>query len=259
MRIVITDLDGTLLDHQSYSFHSAEPALAELKRRCVPLVLCTSKTRAETEQWQNVLQIRHPFIVENGGALCIPPAYFSFDTPETIPMGAPYVELTAALREASRLSDCRVRGFDEMSVAEVAVECGLSLAEASLAKQREFDEPFLILSPERADALLHAIEGLGRRYTRGGRFFHITGDNDKACAVQVLASLFVREADHVETIGLGDGINDAGFLNDVDHAVLMRSPRLAVLQSLVPAGVATQAEGPQGWNDAVLAWLQMVI
>ncbi len=259
MRIIITDLDGTLLDHRTYSFHAAEPALAELKRLAIPLILCTSKTRAETEQWQNVLNIRHPFIVENGGALCIPPSYFSFNAPTAIPIGAPYAELTATLREASRASDCRVRGFNDMSVAEVAAECGLPVADAALAKQREFDEPFLVIDPGRQNSLLAAIESLGRRWTRGGRFFHITGDSDKARAVRLLIGLFEREAGRVETLGLGDGPNDASFLNAVDHAVLIRSPHLPALQALAPGGIATQAEGPQGWNDSVLAWLQMVV
>ena len=258
MRIVITDLDGTLLDHNSYSLRAAEPALAELKRRSIPLILCTSKTRAETEQWQNVLRNRHPFIVENGGAICIPGAYFGAESAETVTFGASYGDLTAALSEASRLSGCRVRGFSSMSVAEVAAECGLSLSDAARAKQREFDEPFLILDPERTGILLQAVESLGYRWTRGGRFFHITGDHDKADAIHLITRLFVREFGHVESLGLGDGPNDAGFLKAVDHAVLIRSPHLPDLQALVPDGTATRLEGPEGWNEAVLAWLQMV-
>lgn len=258
MRIVITDLDGTLLDHASYGFRAADPALAELMRCGIPLILCTSKTRAETEQWQNALNNRHPCIVENGGAICIPKAYFGFKTPEIVPIGAPYAELTAVLRKASRLSGCDVRGFDDMSAAQVSSECGLPLAAAVLAKQREYDEPFLILHPERADALLAAIQSLGCRFTRGGRFFHITGDSDKARALSLLTDFFIRSAGHVETLGLGDGLNDASFLNAVDHAVLIRSPQLPALQRLVPRGVATRDEGPKGWNDAVIDWLQMM-
>ena len=259
MRIVITDLDGTLLDQASYSFQPARPALEELKRRGVPLIFCTSKTRAETERWQNVLDTRHPTIVENGGLICIPDAYFGAETASKIAFGAHYADLTAALREASRVSCCRVRGFADMSVAEVAAECGLSLADAALAKKREHDEPFLILDPQRSEDLFQAIHGLGYRCTRGGRFFHIIGDNDKAHAVRRLVSLFALEYGQINSLGLGDGLNDAEFLNAVDHAVLIRSAQLSDLQKLVPNGVATRSEGPEGWNEAVLDWLQMVI
>ena len=48
--VVFTDLDGTLLDHTSYSHQAAEPALEAIRERRIPLVFCTSKTRAEVEQ-----------------------------------------------------------------------------------------------------------------------------------------------------------------------------------------------------------------
>ena len=47
--LVATDLDGCLLDEETYSYEAARPALDALARRRVPLVLCSSKTRAEMQ------------------------------------------------------------------------------------------------------------------------------------------------------------------------------------------------------------------
>ena len=47
--IVFTDLDGTLLHPRTYSFEAAMPALKLIKEKDVPLILCSSKTRAEIE------------------------------------------------------------------------------------------------------------------------------------------------------------------------------------------------------------------
>ena len=77
--IVFTDLDGTLVDHDTYSYEAAKPALAALREQSVPLIFCTSKTRAELEEYVNELDIAHPFISENGGAIFIPKGYFDFD------------------------------------------------------------------------------------------------------------------------------------------------------------------------------------
>jgi len=74
--VIFTDLDGTLLDAETYSYEAARPALAMLKKRQIPVVLCTSKTRAETEAIARRLGLKHPFIVENGGAIFIPQGYF---------------------------------------------------------------------------------------------------------------------------------------------------------------------------------------
>jgi len=70
--VVFTDLDGTLLDHSSYSFEAARPALEGLRARRIPVVPCTSKTRAEVEEIRTRLRNRDPFVVENGGAALIP-------------------------------------------------------------------------------------------------------------------------------------------------------------------------------------------
>ena len=40
--MVFTDLDGTLLDHDTYAFDAARPALAALTARAIPVVPVTS-------------------------------------------------------------------------------------------------------------------------------------------------------------------------------------------------------------------------
>lgn len=47
--LVSTDLDGTLLDHHTYSWHAALPALQKCSELAIPVVLNTSKTLAEVE------------------------------------------------------------------------------------------------------------------------------------------------------------------------------------------------------------------
>jgi len=260
MRLIVTDLDGTLLDRSTYAWEEARATLDLLRPHDVPLVFCTSKTRAETESWRRLLDNRHPFIVENGGAVLIPRGYFPFPVEasahdaqcDVLALGPPYPELTGALRRASASSGCRVRGFADMSAAEVARECQMPIEQAELARQREYDEPFLILDADRTADLLAAIDRQGMRHTRGGRFYHILGNNDKAEAVRLLVGLYRRTGEDVETIGLGDGLNDASFLNAVDIPILIRSPLLEQLQAAVPRGVPTERVGPQGWHDAIL-------
>lgn len=261
MDLIFTDLDGTLLDRDTYSWEAARPALDWLRRRRIPWVPVTSKTRAEVEYWRRHLAHEHPFIVENGGAAFVPFGYFPMAVGggkrsgeyEVIEWGTPYENLAADLRKAAQNSGCQVRGFHEMSVDEVASLCELPIEQAVLAKRREYDEAFLILDPDRASALSAAIEDLGRRSTRGGRFWHIVGANDKAQAVEVLAALFARGNAPLRTIGLGDGLNDASFLNVVTAPVVIRSPQAAELKASVPRGFVTHRPGPEGWNEAVLA------
>lgn len=63
--LVFTDLDGTVLDHYSYSHALAEPMLRVFMRENIPVIPVSSKTRAELEPLRVALENRHPFIVEN--------------------------------------------------------------------------------------------------------------------------------------------------------------------------------------------------
>src|SRR4030042_1984828 len=112
-----TALAGALLDHATCAFEPARPALEALAAAGIPLILCTSKTRAETERWRRALGNAHPFIVENGGAVFIPEGYFAFDAGfdrreggyGILELGRPYAELRRALdaiRKATGLPFC---------------------------------------------------------------------------------------------------------------------------------------------------------
>jgi len=260
MHLVITDLDGTLLDHDTYSYEDAKPALETLGRRRIPLVLCSSKTHAEVEVWRRRLDNRDPFIVENGGAVFIPSGLFPFRIPsaltvgeyEVVQLGSPYSTLVEALGSASRESGCRVRGFSDMTVQEVAETCGMRIEAAALAQRRDHDEPFLIQDTDRSDSLLTAIEKHGFHWTRGGRFHHIIGESDKAKAVELLAGLYRKLDPGLVTIGLGDGPNDVSFLLKVDMPILIRTPLAKLLQDALPRAGVTQCTGPRGWNQAIL-------
>jgi mannosyl-3-phosphoglycerate phosphatase len=261
--IIFSDLDGTLLDHTTYAFDAAQPALDRLKLAAVPLVLCSSKTRAEIESVRAGMHNDHPFVSENGGAVFIPAGYFPFeidgaerrDDYLVVEIGDPYVELVAALARASRSSGVPVRGFAEMTDGEVAAVTGLPPDQARLARRREYDEAFQVIDSDRARPLLEAIEREGKRWTSGGRFFHIMGESDKAVAVRLLAVLYRRSSGAVITVGLGDAPNDAGFLAEVDVPIVLASAHAAELRALVPHSRLADRPGPVGWNHEVLALL----
>lgn len=269
--IIATDLDGTLLDHDTYSFGAASEALHLLAARDVPLLICSSKTRAEIERLRQDLRNRHPFISENGGALFIPRGYFSFRLGrsrsiagyDVIEFGTPYYILVEALHQAARLSGVEVIGFSDMTIEELAADCGLTLPEARLAKLREYDEPFRVATSGRA-ALERLFEALHRqgpfRCIRGDRYYHLTGMSDKAIAVRTLKKYYRRERSALRMAGLGDGPNDVAMLREVDVPVIVRNPAAdsASLFQKVPNARLTRAAGPAGWNEAVLELLAQV-
>jgi len=264
--LVFTDLDGTLLDHDTYDFSPASSALAGLQAAKVPLILCSSKTRAELEYWRGLLHIAHPFIAENGGAVIIPKNYFAkpFDYDEereeyrSILLGANYHKLRAALIEIARETCLALAGFGDLTVAQIAALTGLPLNQAAFAQMREADEPFFIEGnpgEEEMQALERAAKFKGLRITRGGRFFHLTGDSDKGKAVRRLVPLYQAEwQQSIRTVGFGDSLNDLPLLQAVDVPILVRKKNCEAdweVWAQIKDARLTNSAGPAGWNEAV--------
>ncbi len=260
MKILFTDLDGTLLHSHTYSSDPARPALDVLRNQGIPLVFCTSKTRPEVELWRIRLGNSDPFIVENGGAIYVPsgslpapvPGAVRRDGYEVLEFGTRYQDLVDALRAAAAESGCGVLGFHDMSLADVATRSLLPVSQAELAKRREYDEPFEVLGPWGTHRLLEAIDRRGMHWTRGDRFYHITGGNSKAEAVRRLIALYRNAFGDVTTIGVGNAYNDTEFLRSVDVPIIVQSRFASALKKEIPHAIVTRDPGPHGWNCAVM-------
>lgn len=270
--ILFTDLDGTLLDGATYSFNAAEEALRLLREHGIPLILVSSKTRAEIEALRVRLRNADPFVVENGGGLFIPTGYFETALEgaqerggyDVIELGESYATLRAALTDIGQAAGYRLRGFGDMSVQEVAERAGLAPEEAGLARQREYDEPFIIEHAGEPDAALNEIrcqaEARGFRCTRGGRFFHLMGNSDKGRACRLLMDSYRRQQGRADqppiTVGIGDSLNDLPMLAAVDRPILVQRPDGSYDPEvrLEKVGYAPGI-GPAGWNRAVLSLL----
>jgi mannosyl-3-phosphoglycerate phosphatase len=263
--VFFTDLDGTLLDSETYSWEAARPALTRLEEQEIPWVLCTSKTGTELESLRETMAHRHPFVVENGGAILIPQGYFTVPfiahrlagRYQAIELGIPYALLRMALKEVAGETGSDVKGFGDMDAGEIARRTGLPAEEAERAKRREYDEPFVMQgTPEQQQAILNKIESKGFCWTRGGRFYHLTGDNDKGRAVKILTEIYRRQFGPILTVGLGDGLNDLSMLAAVDRPVLVQRPDGTYDNEVrLPNLLRARGIGPNGWNRAVMELL----
>ncbi|MBI3663489.1 MAG: HAD-IIB family hydrolase [Acidobacteria bacterium] len=267
--ILFTDLDGTLLDHRTFSWGAAEDALYEIARRRVPLVFCTSKTRAEVEWLRRKIGNAHPFITENGGGIFIPHGYFpqriegavTVKTYHCIALARPYDEITEALEDIAAEAGVEAVGFHQMSAKEIAENSGLDPQQVQLARQRDYDEPFFLAgaTPKKEEKFIRLARERKFEVVRGSRFWHIHSGSDKGRAVRELMKHF-RAAWRMKlrAIALGDSANDLPMLAAADAAVLL--PRHdgsldEAVTSELPRVTRGSAPGPEGWNDAVLKLL----
>lgn len=257
--LVYTDLDGTLLDHDSYSFDEARPALQRLQQLSVPVIPVTSKTLAELEVLLAALGIDGPCIAENGGLIALPPGYFGA-APNLKKVGRFEVEylsleysaIADLLSTLRRESGFVFTGFADMDDDRVAELTGLDSGAAHRARQRLCSEPLLWQDTAAAfDDFARQLQQHGCSLVKGGRFFHVLGQTDKALAMTRLNGSFTQAGfSGFASVALGDSPNDAPMLQAADIAVVIRRKDGGCLQlDTLGSKIVTRASGPAGWNE----------
>ena len=251
IKVVFTDLDGTMLDAYTGSYSESLNGIELLKEYKIPLVFCSAKTRVEQEFIRENLDINDPFIVENGSAIFIPEDYFSFPTGEkrgeyeVIELGVSYGSIR---KEIDRLRDnYDIVGFGHLTSDKVAEITGLTKNLAELAKRREYSETLVKVSDE-------AVELLKKRFNVvfGGRFIEVLGKNaDKGRAVRILIKMFRKEFGEVVTFGIGNSVNDEPMLREVDYAYLVKNPDGSWVDLEELDAERVEGIGPEGWNMAI--------
>ena len=262
--IIFTDLDGTLLDHHSYSFNAALPTLAQLKRLNIPVIATTSKTKVEVLALYQKLGLHGPFIIENGAAIYLPKAEL-IDCPKSAISDGDYwlITFSQPRQQYQQIAQAlqaeftnKFTAFSQMTTAELAQATGLTLDKAELAQQRQFGEPVLWQgTPLEKQHFIKQAQQLGAHVLEGGRFIHLSGDCDKGKALHVVKCLYqALWQQQVTTIALGDSGNDIAMLEAANIAVQIRSPShpYPELQTSKQHYIyQSLGYGPIGWQEAI--------
>lgn len=259
---IYTDLDGTLLDHHTYSHAAADPLLLELEQLAIPVIPCTSKTRAELLPLRATLNNHHPFIIENGAAVLIPDDYFPNPVRDTPHQDGFYAHAFVAQRETwtQRINTLasafpkEFRSFSAMSIEEIGTLTGLDDDSASRAAMREYGEPVQWLGDQDARrAFVRQLTATGAQVLEGGRFMHVSGACDKGLALAWLNEVYARHLHQQPiTIAAGDSQNDIAMLEAADYALIVRNPAHPPPQLQRRNNTfISNAFGPLGWVEGI--------
>ncbi len=265
--MVLTDLDGSLLDHHTYAFTEALPALEALRQSNIPLVLNSSKTQSECSLLQDKLELLTPMIVENGGGI-----YTTVDNENAggywgklsaqdqknqwIKLGVSRDSIQRTLEKLKKERALEFRTFSEMSLEELCEQTNLPIELAINAQIRNFSEPLLWLdSEENHRCFVQSLHHLGLNISQGGRFQTVSGNHNKGGALRWIRSYFASHTSRpVRILALGDAPNDLPMLEAADKAICVRSPVHSGLTGSNGPIEITQSLGPKGWCESVHAF-----
>jgi mannosyl-3-phosphoglycerate phosphatase family protein len=271
-RLIFTDLDGSLLDHNTYSHKPAVSLLETLNQVGIPVILTSSKTMAEIVPLRAMISNSHPFIVENGAGIYVPMNYFSylpsswrenegFMLYSRSPGRDLILEIIDTCSQEFRMEYQTFSHLFEREGSDgISRVTGLLPHQAESANKREFSETIIWLSTDsRKQQFIETLTSKGLSVQQGGRFLSVTDHASKGRALQYLTKIF-KQQHHInlcDTLAIGDADNDKSMLEIADSALIIRSrhhmpPKLDRCERIS----ISKEVGPKGWVSGVTSWLQ---
>jgi mannosyl-3-phosphoglycerate phosphatase len=255
--LVVTDLDGTLLD-DDYDLDAAAAAIDAQTGQGRIVAVASSKTCDEMRDLARRCRVAPVLIFENGAGIAWPRGDRGAggETYRLEIAGEGYAALRGRLRNLRRRRGYRFLGFGDLSAQEVAEHTGLSPEGARLARHRAASEPIMWLDERhRLMAFRAAVEACGYRLVQGGRFHHVMPCTDKARGLARVADALRRDGVRVRVAALGDADNDLGMLRAAEVAVVFPRRGGGYLSVPGPDGrdraLRAEAPGARCWQQTL--------
>ena len=227
---IVSDVDGTLMDH-FYDLTPAKETITWLQRLGIPVILCTSKTKSEVKIIRDDLNLKDPYIVENGGAIY---GEYSDGKEWKIILGKSYKVLEKILNNLSDNINFKLRPLNTLSDDEATNLTGLQGDSLNLMRDRHWSMPFLNPPDTFDEDLKRLCEIYDVDIFRGNRMSHLLSKNsNKGLAIKTL--LNKDKNLNVQIIGLGDSPNDLPLLMNSNYKIIIsgiKGPNQLLLNQL---------------------------
>ena len=260
--IIFTDLDASLLHEETFSCLEITDVLNSLLADGVLIIPNTSKTEVETRNVLQSLDLKVPFIVENGAKLCDINCGFQFIGETNTEFGIEIPELNARLEKLGDLSFVS----DFQPIAKFKLEkasqiLGLIGPELDEALERRYSSLYQYFGPKSKIPFWHdALLKVGLNLSQGGRAFAVSGCHDKATPIEWLSEKFVLMGRRFpKIIAIGDSNNDKPML--LASAVACIVPHLNGSRLVLPEHpcvIFADEPAPFGWRHAAKKALDLL-
>ena len=262
--VFVSDLDGTLLGHHDFDFSPIKSHVIDLLDSGHLLVIASSKTKDEIENFCDELGRAVPFIYENGAGtenfsiLCECQEAPLFDqNPKAIKvdelMAIWECEIPLSLRSCCHF-------LRDMDKSDQQACLGLRARALDSAMRRSFSLPFSFSGTISHSRELHYLAAqAGLSVQQGGRVYNLSGCHDKVDYLSEIRRLATKPKVKPVLIVLGDSRNDIKMLKQADVSCVIPNKNgdyLSLGDGIFPTIFAPRV-APLGWLDAVIEALSL--
>ncbi len=260
-KVIFTDIDGTLLDSYFPDLNKAKKLVEKTLQNGIDLILCSSKTELEQDLIRSNIQLKDPFIVENGGATIIPLGYFKkskfnhskkFQKKYIIETGGSSSKIRSLLKKIRKKHNINFKGTSDLSITDLSKITKLSEDYAKRMMKRKYSETIVQIDSKDMPSFVINVEELGLKVIPGGQYFDITLGNDKGTAAKILMDIFRKEYENnVIFFGIGDSKNDESMLSLMNLPILVQKADTSWQNLRIDNLQKVKGIGTKGWEVAL--------
>ena len=258
--IIFTDLDGSLLNKDTFRFDEIEDYFRELVSKGIKIIPNSSKTEAELSDFNKLYNFNLSFIAENGSSIHGLNLIHG-NLPNFISMGRTLDKIYEIYKEniPNDLKQ-KIILISKLNYKEQEKIFGLPLDKIKLAMKRNHSIPIKFTGSEvEKNELTKIINDAGLTVQTGGRIMNICDNVNKSKAIIKTLELIKNEIkNEVITIGVGDNQNDIDMLKETDYSCLVKNDNFDSSLINIDNLIKSSEPSPMGWADVIKTAIQKI-
>ena len=251
--LIFSDLDGTLLNRDTFSFDEIKNYILYLISNDISLIPNSSKTKEEINEFNKKLGEDLPYIVENGAAI-FDLHLINSNFPEEIVLSREIEEiLTIFSEKIPKNLVSKLKFLHNLDLSDQMKILGLSKEKIRNALKRKYSIPLLFngnISEKRE--IKNLVKSAGLTLQEGGRVINLCDNVSKSMAMKKVVKLFNKISnDKLTTIAVGDNFNDLEMLKNSDIPCLVFNDKFTLETININNCLVSKKSAPEGWEEIV--------
>ena len=250
--IIFTDLDGSLLDRDTFNFDTIKDYIKSLINDGIIIIPNSSKTEKEIEKFSMELGIAVPYISENGSAIHRL-NLINQNFPNKIILSREKEELleifNSKVPEKIR-SKCHL--VSKMSKKKQEQIFGQKDDKLRNVLSRNYTLPLLFYGEKKEkNKLLKILSSNSLTLQEGGRVSNLCDNVNKVKSMNKVVKILKKTEDKIKTIAVGDNYNDLDMLKNSDVPCLVFNDQFKLDQINIENLEFSNKPSPEGWADVI--------
>ena len=258
--LIFTDLDGSLLDKETFKFDVIKDYFKELVRNGIIIIPNSSKSEAELLDFNEQNNLDLSFITENGSSIH-GLNKIHHNLPDKIIISRTINEIRNVYEENISLDfKNKTTHILELEIEVQQKILGLPLDKIKLAIKRDHSLPIKFNGTEiEKKEFTKILKNSGLTIQTGGRIMNVCDNVDKSKAVSKVLQLIRKQLDdEVITIGVGDNENDIEMIEQTDYPCLVKNDNFDSSLINIDNLIKSSEPSPLGWADVIKTAIQKI-